>query len=316
MGFALNRPSAPLGVRNAVLCASARRHSVTDYPGPLSIKSVTSGTAAWKTGGRELVVDRDSFLVLNQGEPYSMNIDAREPVSTLCVFFAPGFVESVCDSIAGSISHEEAGPADKPRVAGFVQRLHAADGRILPRMQAIARAHRPDRLWIEQLGIDQLGIDQLVIDQLVIDQLWIDQQFLELAADLALLDRDMRRRVRLMPARRAATREELFRRVRRGQEFLHAAANEKTDLCDLARQVCLSPYHFHRAFTRAFGQTPHAYRTGLRMARARRLLETSQLTVTEVCGAVGFESAASFSSLFRRTFGVPPTGLTKISKIR
>ena len=293
MGFALNRPSAPLGVRNAVLWASARRHSVTDYPGPLSIKSVTSGTVAWKTSGRELVVDRDSFLVLNSGEPYSMHIDAREPVSTLCVFFAPGFVESVCDSIA----RDDVDPSHSTNTAaGFAQRLHPADGRILPRMQAIGRAH--------------------MTDQLRIDQLWIDQQFLELAADLAMLRRDVRHRVRLMPARRAATREELFRRVRRGQEFLHAAATEETDLCNLAREVCLSPYHFHRAFTRAFGQTPHAYRNGLRMARARRLLETSQLSVTEVCGAVGFESAASFSSLFRRTFGVPPSEFTKISKIR
>src|SRR4051812_44000504 len=96
MAFEINRPSAPLGVRNAVLSARARRHSVTDFPGPLSIKSVTIGRVAWKTSGRELLVDRDSFLVLNHGEPYSMHIDAREPVSTLCVFFAPGFVESVC----------------------------------------------------------------------------------------------------------------------------------------------------------------------------------------------------------------------------
>jgi AraC-like DNA-binding protein len=286
MGFTLNRPSAPLGIRNAVLWASARRHTVTDYPGPLSIKSVTSGTVSWKTGGRELVVDRDSFLVLNSGEPYSMNIDAREPVSTLCVFFAAGFAES----IAGSMARDDVEPSN-PAAAGFAQRLHPADGRILPRMQAIGRAQMADRLWI-------------------------DEQFLELAADLAMLNRDVRHRVRLMPARRAATREELFRRVRRGQEFLHAAAAEETDLCDLAREACLSPYHFHRAFTRAFGQTPHAYRNGLRMARARRLLETSQLSVTEVCGAVGFESAPSFSNLFRRTFGVPPSEFTKISKIR
>ncbi len=281
MGFALNRLSAPLGVRNAVLCASARRHAVTEYPGPLSIKSVTYGVVAWKTGGRELVVDRDSFLVLNDGEPYSMNIDARDPVSTLCVFFAPGFVESVC----GSMASDDAEPASA--AARFAHRLHAADGRILPRMQSIARAR-------------------------LADQLWIDQQFLELARDLAMLNRDVQRRVQLMPARRAATREELFRRARRGQEYLHAFATEEIGLDELAREVCLSTYHFHRAFVQAFGQTPHEYRTGLRMARARRLLETSQLSVTEVCGAVGFESGASFSNLFRKTFGVPPSKIRKI----
>src|SRR5690349_10287581 len=68
-----NRLSAPLGTHNAILRARARTHFVKDFPGPLSIKSVTTGSVAWKSGGRELVVDRDSFLVLHDGEPYSMN---------------------------------------------------------------------------------------------------------------------------------------------------------------------------------------------------------------------------------------------------
>jgi AraC family transcriptional regulator len=290
MAFALNRPTATLGVANAILCASARQHSVRDFPGPLSIKSVTRGTVAWKTGGRELVVDRDSFLLLHEGEPYSMEIDAREPVSTLCVFFAPGFVEAVAGSMASGESDAVGAPVR------FAQRLHAADTRILPRMQAIAAVPMADQLWV--------------------DQLWVDQQFVDLASDLALLNREVQQRVRMMPARRVSTREELFRRVRRGQEFLHAAAGEEIGLSELAREACLSPYHLHRAFTQAFGQTPHAYRTGLRLARARRLLESSGMTVMEVCVEVGFASAASFTNLFRRTYGVPPSALAKIRKIR
>src|SRR5690242_5809556 len=111
MGIALNRPTAPIGAANAVLRGQARRHSVQDFAGPLSIKSVTQGSVAWKTGGRELVVDRGGFLVLNHGEPYSMEIDSRDPVSTLCVFFTPGFVETVCASIAS----DDLEPAPAPQ---------------------------------------------------------------------------------------------------------------------------------------------------------------------------------------------------------
>jgi AraC family transcriptional regulator len=280
MALTLNRPSTPLGVRNAILWARGRRHVVENFPGPLSIKSVTSGTVAWKTGGREMLVDRDSFLVLNHGEPYSMHIDSRQPVTTLCVFFEPGFVESVCGSLAQPDLESETAPAN------FLPRLRMADARILPRMQTIANTQLADRLWL-------------------------DQQFLALAADLAMLQSEVARRVRLMPAHRAATREELFRRVRRGQEFLHAVAETDIDLAAISRQACLSPYHFHRTFTQAFGQTPHQYLTTLRLARARRLLETTRLTVTEVAAAVGFESPASFSTLFRRTVGVPPSALRR-----
>jgi transcriptional regulator GlxA family with amidase domain len=119
-----------------------------------------------------------------------------------------------------------------------------------------------------------------------------------------------------MPARRAATREELFRRVRRGQEYLHAHFTTGLRLADLSREACLSPYHFQRAFTCAFGQSPHRYRTELRLAHARRLLETTPMTITEICGAVGFESSASFSALYRQSFGAPPSSARRPAEIR
>ncbi|HEY2014763.1 MAG TPA: AraC family transcriptional regulator, partial [Bryobacteraceae bacterium] len=170
--------------------------------------------------------------------------------------------------------------------APILGRLHARDERILPRMHAIAAAGEAGGLWL-------------------------GEQYLELAQQLLLLNRDLGRRLGLMPARRPATREELFRRVRRGQEVLHADPAIDWSLADIARESCLSPYHFHRAFTCAFGKTPHQYRNELRLARARRLLESTGMTVTEVCGAVGFESAPSFSTLYRQVFGVPPSAARK-----
>ena len=91
--FPLNRPSAPLYTTNSVLRARSNTHWVKDFPGPLSLNCVTEGTVAWTSGGRQRVVDHDSFLVLNHGEPYSMAIDSRTPVSTLCVFFQNGFTD-------------------------------------------------------------------------------------------------------------------------------------------------------------------------------------------------------------------------------
>src|ERR1700730_10998653 len=108
--FPANSLSAPLGTHNAVLRARSRTHIVKDFAGPLSIKSVTAGTVAWKSGGRDLLVDRDSFLVLHDGEPYSMNIDSPTPVGTLCVFFQHGFAESVQASLADADIDAKAAP--------------------------------------------------------------------------------------------------------------------------------------------------------------------------------------------------------------
>ena len=69
----------------------------------------------------------------------------------------------------------------------------------------------------------------------------------------------------------------------------------------------LSPFHFIRTFRAATGQTPHQYVRNRRIARARELLVTTPLPVTEICEAVGFQSLGSFSTVFRRLTGESPT---------
>src|SRR5712692_10233655 len=99
---AVNLPGAELGSVNSILRATARRHDVRNFAGPLSIKSVIDGTVSWNIGRREVAVDERSFLVLNDGEPYSMEIDSIRPVTTCCVFFERGFVEDVYRDFTGS----------------------------------------------------------------------------------------------------------------------------------------------------------------------------------------------------------------------
>jgi transcriptional regulator GlxA family with amidase domain len=74
----------------------------------------------------------------------------------------------------------------------------------------------------------------------------------------------------------------------------------------LARIAGLSEFHFIRAFRASTGQTPHQYLRARRLDRARELLVTTPLPVTEICDAVGFQSLGSFSALFRRLTGETP----------
>jgi AraC-like DNA-binding protein len=74
----------------------------------------------------------------------------------------------------------------------------------------------------------------------------------------------------------------------------------------LARRAGLSTFHFIRAFRAAVGQTPHQYVRARRIERAKELLITTPLPVTEICDQVGFQSLGSFSTLFRRLTGETP----------
>ena len=78
-------------------------------------------------------------------------------------------------------------------------------------------------------------------------------------------------------------------------------------LDDLAAVAGMSKYHFHRLFSVTYRITPAAYVSERRVARAQDLLRTTNLTVTEVCTAVGFSSLGSFSSRFRELVGETPS---------
>jgi transcriptional regulator GlxA family with amidase domain len=71
--------------------------------------------------------------------------------------------------------------------------------------------------------------------------------------------------------------------------------------------AALSKYHFHRLFTATYGQTPAAHLTERRIERAQDLLRSTNLSVTEVCFAVGYSSLGSFSSRFTQIVGETPS---------
>jgi len=104
--------------------------------------------------------------------------------------------------------------------------------------------------------------------------------------------------------------DDSFRRVVRARDAIHARYGEALRLDDLAREAALSPFHFLRLFRAAFGETPHHYLTRVRIEAAKRLL-LADAPVTDVCFDVGFQSLGSFSALFTRRVGAPPSAFRR-----
>lgn len=102
-------------------------------------------------------------------------------------------------------------------------------------------------------------------------------------------------------------RHEGFRRLCRARERLQQLDDPAPSIEDLARELRISPFHFIRQFEAVFGVTPHQYRIQVRLDRAKELLASGQLSVTDVCMEVGFSSLGSFSTLFTRRFGETPS---------
>ena len=79
------------------------------------------------------------------------------------------------------------------------------------------------------------------------------------------------------------------------------------DVAAIARQALMSPAHFSRQFRNAYGETPYNYLMTRRIERAKALLRAGDLSVTDVCMAVGCTSLGSFSARFTELVGETPT---------
>jgi AraC-like DNA-binding protein len=101
---------------------------------------------------------------------------------------------------------------------------------------------------------------------------------------------------------------DVLARLCRAREMLSDTSDASPSVRRVARAVGISPFHFIRTFRAIFGETPHQFRTRARLDAAKRLLASSDRSVTDVCMDVGFSSVGSFSDLFARRVGASPTG--------
>jgi AraC-like DNA-binding protein len=95
--------------------------------------------------------------------------------------------------------------------------------------------------------------------------------------------------------------------LRRARDLIDREYAQPLDVAALARAALMSSAHFSRQFRAAYGETPYSYLMTRRIERAKALLRGGELSVTEVCIAVGCTSLGSFSARFTELVGETPT---------
>ncbi len=95
--------------------------------------------------------------------------------------------------------------------------------------------------------------------------------------------------------------------LRRVRDRIDREYAEPLDVEALARGAHMSAGHFSREFRLAYGESPYGYLMTRRIERAMALLRRGDLSVTDVCFAVGCSSLGTFSSRFTELVGVPPS---------
>jgi AraC-like DNA-binding protein len=96
-------------------------------------------------------------------------------------------------------------------------------------------------------------------------------------------------------------------RLRRARDQMDREYAQPLDVETLARTALMSSGHFSRSFRAAYGETPYSYLMTRRIERAMTLLRRGDLSVTDVCFEVGFQSLGTFSTRFTELVGESPS---------
>jgi AraC-like DNA-binding protein len=249
------------------------------HGGPLSLKTVFDGQTAYRFGNREHLVNPSRVLVVPPRLRYSTQVG--EEGADIATFYFPAPL--VADVLSAWILRDDH-LLDGRSVSSNEAMDFPAHGRgICPRMRAILSALKQREL---PTSLEDIGICAL-----------------EMTLRFSLEARNAMAR---LPASRPSVQQELFRRACAARDEIVAHPESSMGLRALARASSLSPFHLHRVFRAAFGETPALMQRRIRAERAQQLLTKRYYCIGEVAHLVGFESESAFSRSFRAVTGVSP----------
>jgi AraC family transcriptional regulator len=267
------------GLENAVVTGRRRNAEYLPFRQRLSIKVARGGRERYFIDGRSIAVDDDCYLILNDNRTYGSQFESGVEIESFAVFFRPGLAEDVFGAIGKTVERALAdGGAESPRTAEFAETLQPHDAAVSPVLRYIQHAVKA-------------GVE---------DADWYEEQFQFLLERMLSHHRRLAERVQRLPALKAATQQEIHRRLGLAVDLVHSSYERDVGLTEMARAACLSKFHFLRLFTELHGVTPHAYLQRKRAKAAARLLESSSLGAGQVAERVGFNSRSTMARQLRR----------------
>ena len=270
-----------------VLTGASTHCYVPKFADPLSIKAVCHGEVEWRLDNRRYLIQADTLLLLPDGDEYSLTIDSPQPSRGFNVLFRRGLVE---ECWRAAVSKDEAlldEPYDIPPLS-FRRRLESRTGHLGRALNALAAA------VADGASPDTVG--------------WLFEALGERAAESVCEQRRERHRP---TAVRPGTRLEIHRRLELGREAIEDDLASPWTLVTMAQAAMMAPHHFHRCFRAVFGETPRGWLSRRRAERAMVLLRSTRRSIIEICLAVGYTSASSFSASFAARYGAPPSQVAR-----
>ena len=275
---------------NAFLLRTKKLH--TDlHQSRWAFRAVLNGYQSLESNGQLHTLHCHNYLITPQGVDYQTEIEAEQEVEVVVVGFHPQFFRQAFSQLQQRpeqwLDQPERNPKGLPPFwETSYQRTPAFD---------ILLAKIKDLILTQSGAAEELEeMNAMLVHQIAVNHAQGQQQ------------------MALIPAKKPAVREELFRRLRLARSYMESQLDQTLSLEQVATAACLSPFHFLRLFKAVFRLSPMQYLAQARLQKARYLLQHTDETIAAVAEAVSFTDQGAFARWFKRHAGQTPSMLRAV----
>ena len=265
--------------KNVIINAFSKDVSYTEHWGPLSIKCAIKGNEHYECNGRFYTVTENNYLIFNAGQYYSSYIHTNVETESFTVNFTKGLQQRVLQSFQNKFDN-----SSRSNGFEFIEKLYAHNNLVSPLLLKLHKASAEKNPDVNLLAETYYWL---------LEKLFIQQ-------------RKLRREIQKIDAVKYSTQLELYKRLNFARDFIHSCYMNEISLEKAASVACLNTAYFLREFKKYFGLTPYQYIIKQRLEAARKMLETTCYSITEICFTVGYHDTTSFAKLFKKNFHTTP----------
>lgn len=255
-----------------------------------SVKYVVDGVETYTINGQPYQVRTGQYLLVNNRAEGKVQIGSREDVKGLCVNIKPELIAEV----AGSLMRPDTPVVDMD--LGMF--MNSVD---FPECQSYANQTRLGQYLLQMTGQILSGPGNFSPIS--------DEQYFELTEALLTDQLPHFSAFHRIPTLRRRTRKYLLQCIWRGRDYIDTHYLDHITIQQIAREACMSEYHFFRIFKAAMECTPYQYILQKRMALARQLLVQEHMSIRDIALHVGFTDISTFSKTFRKQYGITPSSM-------
>lgn len=256
----------------------------TDIIAPFSLFLNLAGNSLLRSEGKEITLTADNFCIVNKGHTYDLIIP--ENATTFNIHFG----DTLFSDIVSTLQKKHEALLDSP--------LDLNTNRVDFNAKSI---------WKNETLKKSLAKLQLFYHQNKLNEFADHREFELLSKILSMILTEQGRSLSNLSAlssTKVSTRKELMSRLTTSVDYIHAHYHRHISLDELSVVACLSKYHYSRTFKEVYRCTPQQMIAKCRLEKAKSLILSTQMSLSDIGLAIGFSELPAFSRFFNRSMGV------------